>query len=285
MPPQASVIFTTYNSPRSLELVLRGYLRQNRRDFEIVVADDGSTEETAAVIETAQKAAPFPILHVWQPDDGFQKCRILNKAILCAAADYLIVSDGDCIPRADFVDAHLRLRRPGHYLSGGLFRLSRAVTDIVSAQDVEAGVVFEPHWLEAHGQRRKARQYWKLMKNRRLARFLEAAIPVRPSWNGANSSCWKEDAVRVNGFDERMQYGALDREFGLRLVNAGIKPRRVRYSACCAHLDHDRSYDTDESWQRNRKIREITKKSRIIACPVGLDTHADVPAEQFLYRR
>ena len=46
-----SVVITTYNSPLWLEKVLWGYSAQQHRDFEIVIGDDGSTEETAQLIQ------------------------------------------------------------------------------------------------------------------------------------------------------------------------------------------------------------------------------------------
>lgn len=278
----ATVIITTYNSTRPLRLVLLGYQHQNRSDFELLVADDGSKDETRQVVEQARAACKFPVVHVWQPDDGFQKCRILNKAIVCARSDYLIISDGDCIPRPDFVDAHIRQRQPGHYLSGSLFRLSQGITDAATAEDVEAGRLFDPDWLQGQGQPPKARQYWKVMRNKSWAGFLDAAIPITASWNGANSSCWKVDALRVNGFDERMKYGGLDREFGVRLVNAGVRPRRVRYQACCVHLEHGRGYNTDDSWNFNRAIRKESKESGRIRTEFGIDQRSGEAPESYL---
>lgn len=269
----ASVIVTTYNSPRALDLVLTGYGRQERRDFEVVVADDGSGPATRDVVRRHQQAGGIAIQHVWQEDDGFQKCRILNKAILASRADYLILTDGDCIPRRDFVGTHLTRRRPGRYLSGAMFRLSDAVTAAVSPEDVIRQDVFDARWLVAHGQPPAVRDFWKLTRRPWLAALYEATSPAPGTWNGANSSCWKSDAIRVNGFDERMQYGGLDREFGERLVNAGVRPRKVRYHAVVAHLEHKRGYVSEESWKRNRSIRRRTRVEKLVRTPDGLDRH------------
>lgn len=280
--PSASVILTTYNSPKALERVLWGYFCQDRKDFEIIVADDGSGAETLALMRALQSQSPVPLVHVWQEDDGFQKCRILNKAIVCARSDYLIISDGDCIPRADFVSTHLQMRKPGHYLSGGLFRLSAAATEVIGVDDVKSQAVFDPAWLVAHGQPNRSRKFWKLTRNRTWARILEALSPAPASWNGANSSCWKDDAVRVNGFDERMHYGALDREFGVRMVNSGVRTRKVRYSASVVHLEHKRSYNTEAGWNFNRKIRREVAENKLTRTEHGIDTHLGKPREQFL---
>ena len=110
----ASVIFTTYNHPKWLEKTLWGFSTQSFRDFEIIVADDGSGQETRDVIESLKPQIDIPIQHIWQEDDGFQKCRILNKAIVASQGEYLIFTDGDCIPHPDFVRNHSQ--NPGSQL-------------------------------------------------------------------------------------------------------------------------------------------------------------------------
>lgn len=86
--------------------------------------------------------------------------------------------------------------------------------------------------------------------------------PTNASWNGHNSSGWKKDILAVNGYDERMKYGALDREMGERLMNVGIKGKQIRYSAVCLHLDHSRGYVNREDLARNAAIRAATQKEK-----------------------
>ncbi|MDX5328696.1 MAG: glycosyltransferase, partial [Marinobacter sp.] len=76
------MIISTYNSPEWLEKVLWGYSAQTHKDFEIIIADDGSKDETRQLIDRMRDETGLTITHVWQEDDGFQKCRILNKAVL-----------------------------------------------------------------------------------------------------------------------------------------------------------------------------------------------------------
>ena len=89
--------------------------------------------------------------------------------------------------------------------------------------------------------------------------LLNFTTPTTPSWNGHNASGWKNDFLNVNGFDERMQYGGEDREFGERLVNNGLKSKQIRYSTVCIHLDHARGYVKPEMIQKNLQIRKETK--------------------------
>lgn len=95
---ELSVIITTYNAPEWLEKVMWGYQAQVFRDFELIIADDGSNDATRQLVERMQKEVLYPVRHVWHEDVGFRKCTILNKAITLAATDYLVISDGDCIP-------------------------------------------------------------------------------------------------------------------------------------------------------------------------------------------
>ena len=123
-----SVIITTYNSPEWLQKVLWGYQAQTFRDFEMIIADDGSRNDTRELIDNIRKEVFFTIQHVWHPDDGFRKCTILNKGIVASKADYLVISDGDCIPRKDFLQVHLNRRKEGHFLSGGYSKLPMALS-------------------------------------------------------------------------------------------------------------------------------------------------------------
>ena len=255
---KASVIFTTYNKVEWLEKVLWGFANQNIKNFEIVVADDGSGPETIEKIKEVKKEFDLHIQHVWQPDEGFQKSKILNKAIIASTSDYLIFTDGDCIPRSDFVAVHLQYAEKGYFLSGGYFKLPMETSKKISREDIFNGNAFEKDWLLANG----LPWTYKLLKltskgwrEKALNRFTPAGAP----WNGHNSSGWKKDIVKVNGFDERMQYGGQDRELGERLFNTGIKSKQIRYSAICLHLDHKRGYATKESINKNLTIRKGTK--------------------------
>ncbi len=110
-----SVIISTYNSPEWLEKVLWGYAAQTDHQFEILIADDGSHDATRRRIDSLRTPTQLTIQHVWHEDRGFRKCTILNRAIDAATGDYLIFSDGDCIPRADFIATHRRLAQPGRF--------------------------------------------------------------------------------------------------------------------------------------------------------------------------
>ena len=149
--PRASVLVTTYNWPAAFEKVLWSFFAQNRRNFELVIADDGSRPETAELIARMAEVSPVPIRYVWQPDAGFGKCRILNKALALSQAERIVVTDGDCVVMDDFVDTHIRRARPGRFLSGSYFKQSQAVSDAITPQGIADQSVFTPRWLAAQG--------------------------------------------------------------------------------------------------------------------------------------
>lgn len=253
-----SVIISTYNSPEWLKKVLWGYECQSFKDFECVIADDGSSKETFELIAEFRKNSNLDILHIWHEDRGFQKSEILNKAIEAATTEYLVFSDGDCIPRKDFVEIHMRCAKPGYFLSGGYFMLPIQTSHAISRDDIQNGDAFRVRWLKKNGLE-STYKVLKLTSKGALEKILNFITPTKATWNGHNSSGWKKDIVAVNGFNEEMQYGGQDRELGERLVNFGIKGKQIRYSAVCIHLDHKRGYKTDESVKKNRLIRDKTK--------------------------
>ncbi|MCR8666088.1 glycosyltransferase family 2 protein [Aestuariibaculum sp. M13] len=269
---KASVIISTYNQPDWLEKVLWGYEIQTEKNFEIVIADDGSGEFTKNLIQRFIQDSNLKITHVWQEDDGFQKTKILNKAILKTSSDYLIFTDGDCIPRNDFVETHLKLRKPNTFLSGGYFKLPQQISNAISKEDIEKQNCFHLNWLLEHGLKKTFKTN-KLTASGRKAWFLNTFTPTKATFDGMNVSGWKQDVLNVNGFDERMQYGGEDREIGERLMNCGIKFRQIRYSAICVHLHHDRPYKNEEAINRNKAIRKETKTKKYKTTKFGITKH------------
>ncbi|WP_047245985.1 glycosyltransferase family 2 protein [Maribacter thermophilus] len=267
--PKISVIVSTYNSEEWLKKVLWGFNCQTFKNFEVVIADDGSGPKTKELIEEYSKKVFYPIVHVWQEDDGFQKSRILNKAVVACNASYIIMTDGDCIPREDFVHVHYLNKEKGYFISGGYYMLPMNISKQITLEDIEKQRCFNINWLKEKGIPKTFKNN-KLTAHGFLSKFLNWVTPTNASWNGHNSSGWKVDIMNVNGFDERMQYGGQDRELGERLFNFGIKSKQLRYSAVCVHLDHKRGYKTPESIERNLGIRKKTKQEKRVWTYYGI---------------
>ncbi len=164
-------------------------------DFEVIVADDGSGPETRAVIDAARARGQENVRHVWHEDHGFQKCQILNRAILAATGDYLILTDGDCVPRKDFVSQHRAAARPGFFLSGGYFKLTLPVSQAITLEDVIAQRCFDPAWLKAQGMPMSLKSL-KLTASGFRSQILNRVTPTKATWMaitppvGRPMLCW-----------------------------------------------------------------------------------------------
>jgi glycosyltransferase involved in cell wall biosynthesis len=264
-----TVIIATYNKVDWLEKVLYGYSVQTYKHFEVIIADDGSTEETKALIDRFKENYPVPLIHAWHEDKGYRRQKILNEAIVMANHEYILFTDGDCIPRKDFVETHAKYAAKGYFLSGGYCKLPMDISETIEEEDIKSERSFQVPWLKSKGVLGK-KNALKLGSGDALANFLDIVTPTGATFNNCNSSAWKSDLLDINGYDERMQYGGPDRELGERLVNNGIKSKQIRYKAICLHLDHARGYKTKESLDRNLAIRAKTKKERLTWTPYGI---------------
>lgn len=253
-----TVIISTYNSEEWLSKVLEGYKFQTYNNIEIIVADDGSRKSTEELINRFQKDYPVPLKHIWHEDEGYRRQRILNIAIMEASNDLILFTDGDCIPRKDFVEVHVKYAEKGYFLSGGYCKLSMKASKNIESEDIKSERCFNVTWLEKQDVLGK-KQILKLTSGSALSSILDYITPTNASFNNCNSSAWKEDLIAINGYDERMLYGGPDRELGERLVNNKIKAKQIRYQAICLHLDHARGYKNEESLKRNLSIRKETK--------------------------
>ena len=269
-PPQVCVIVSTYRQPDFLDRCLCALEKQTWSSFEIAIADDGSGDETRAVIEDHSKRSANRIRHVWQEDDGFRKTLILNKAILATQAEYLVFMDGDCIAHPGFIAEHVKASEPGHYVNGSLIRLGEAVSDRITRDAIESGDAFRASWLSRQGDGFN-RRYLRLSLSYGMRCWLNRRSSTKLYWLGSNSSCYRADAVTVNGFDHRFTYGFEDGDYGYRLENYGLVPKTVRWTAVVLHLWHGRPWSNPEVLEQNRALMVEKKPGGRHRAIVGLE--------------
>ncbi len=237
MPELISVIVTTYKREDALAAVLRSLSRQSDRDFEVIVADDGSGPETAALITAWQTKLPGRLIHVWHEDRGFRAAEIRNRAVLASRGRYCVFLDGDCIVHHDFVTAHRQLAEPGWFVSGNRVLLSREETARVLGERLEPETWSLPRWI---GKRLKGGV------NRVSA---IAHLPLGPlrklrstAWQGARScnlAIWRADLDRVDGFDaDYSGWGKEDSDIIVRLLHAGVRRKDGNFAVGVIHLWH-----------------------------------------------
>jgi GT2 family glycosyltransferase len=255
MVPHASLIVTTYNWVAALDQVLASLAVQTEPNFEVIVADDGSRNDTRHAIQAWQSCFPVPLKHCWQEDQGFRAAAIRNRAVLLAESNYLIFLDGDCVVRSSFVQKHLRLAKPGWFVAGNRVLCQEA---------------FIPRPQKSLG-------YWLVQRMKgHINRFSPLlSLPLGPlryaqpnRWQGAktcNLGLWIQDFKTVNGFDEQFQgWGFEDSDLVIRLQNAGICHKSGRFALPVFHLWHPEKNRNLASgnWQR---LQETQQSGRILA--------------------
>lgn len=274
---KTELIVTTYNSIRPLMLCLESVALQSFPPDVICVADDGSGPETASAIAAFGAAHPeLALRHVWHEDRGFEKAAILNRAIASSEAEYLFFLDGDVLIHPGFLARHAELARPGRFCTGSLIRLDEAASATVTAEMVRDGIVFDRGWLRANRAIDRPGTWLKTMPfPRPFQAALDTMTPVQKALCGANASLFRADALRVNGFDETIKYGGVDKEFGVRLQNAGVKGRHIRYTAPLVHLEHPRGYRDAEKIARHKARIRAVREGGITWAEQGIEKPAD----------
>ena len=258
-----SIIVTTYNREDALDAVVRSLARQQDVNFEVIVADDGSDETTARLIETWKPRFGRRLDHVWHADLGFRAAEIRNRAILAARGAYCVFLDGDCIPRSDFVASHRRLAEPGWFVTGNRVLLSGGLTSDVLREKLTPEEWSLARWVSER----------RLGRINRLSALLHLPLgPLRRIrqrvWRGARScnlAIWRSDLDRVDGFDADYNgWGKEDSDIIVRLLHAGVRRKDGTFATGVLHLWH-KDADRSQLLENERKLAGVTAGDRIRA--------------------
>jgi glycosyltransferase involved in cell wall biosynthesis len=266
-----SVVITTYNRPDALEAVVRACFMQNDKNFEIIIADDGSAANTRACVERLAAASPVPLAHVWQPDQGFRAAMARNRGILAAKGEYIIFLDGDCIPQRDFIARHRALSQPGCLVSGSRILFSEGLTRRVLDQGIEVAATSPATRLgwRLRGDMNKVLQL--------LLRWPDLGRTSKKfSWRrikSCNLAVWRSDLEAVNGFDECFTgWGYEDSDLVLRLFHAGVARKDGAFATEVFHLWHREAQRDQET--SNRGVVLERAGTRITQAVQGLREHS-----------
>jgi glycosyltransferase involved in cell wall biosynthesis len=265
---KATIIAAFYNKIEYLKLVLAGFERQTFKEFELIIADDGSTENVVAEINNIRTLYPFTIKHIWQEDRGFRKNKILNKAINEAKSDYLIFIDADCIPHRGFVEGHLNFSEKNISLTGRRVNLSQKITSILSEQKVRGGFLENTFLKQAlggiFGKSIDVEKGIYFRNKFLLNLFNKKSRGIL----GCNFSLFKNDLIKINGFDERYEAPSIgeDSDVQFRLELSGVKIKSINHAAVQYHLYHK----LQERPQSNLALFEEVQKNKLAFTPFGL---------------
>ncbi len=265
-----AVIITTYNRPDALAAVLAGYQAQRDAKFELIVADDGSTEATRRAVAAFKSQAQFRVVHVWHEDRGFRAAAIRNRALAATGAEYIVFSDGDCVPAPRFVAQHQRFAERGWFGAGNRILLSEDFTRRVLDTTLPIHEWRIDQWLGAWLRRDINR--WLPLVTLPDGSFRKAA-PQR--WEGVktcNLAAWRDDLLRVNGLDETYEgWGLEDSDLVIRLLHAGVKHKNSRFSAPVFHLWHAEN-DRSRLAENQRRLDALIESRRMVA-HLGVDRY------------
>lgn len=257
-----SLIITTYNWPKALDLVLTSVARQRRMPDEVIVADDGSAVETSQVVASWTARLGTPLHHIWQENKGFRLSRSRNRAIAAARGDYVILLDGDMVLDERFVGDHEAASELGWFVQG--VRIPTSPEG--AAYMLEHG--YQHIGLLTPGLRRRH----QAIRSPLLARYFHRSPVPMQRVKSCNQGCWRADLIAVNGFEERMiGWGPEDKECVARLMQAGIRGKELNFAALAVHLYHPSRAPTGAN--PNDALLEATIKTRATRCQLGVDQH------------
>lgn len=257
---KTSLIITTYNSPKTLRLVLSSVVMQSVQPDDVIIADDGSTEDTGIVIKRFSYL--LNITHSWQMDKGFRVARSRNKALLKAKGDYIVIVDGDMVLHQHFIRDHLRIAKKGFFTQG-----SRVIVDEETTNKALTTMKIKFPFFN------------KNIKNKAnglsipLVSFLISRLSSRKkteSVRSCNMAFWRCDVVHINGFNNRFEgWGREDSEFIIRMINSGIKRQNLKFGGIAYHLYHQEN--SKASLAKNDELLYNAIQYGITACDDGLN--------------
>jgi glycosyltransferase involved in cell wall biosynthesis len=261
---RCSLVITTHDRPDALARVLRSLSTQTRWPDEVIIAEDGSSQEIGAMVDRLRISAPASVQHVRQYHAGFRAGMIRNKAIARSSSDYIILLDGDMVMHPEFVADHAAAARAGHYSQGVRILLDESATHRLIMTDADLPGAFGP------GLGFLRRSY--VVRAPALQRLLRRAANTVIAIKSCNQGFWRRDLIAVNGFDETMTgWGSEDKELCARLDNAGLRRQSLIFSAIAFHLAHPPA--SRETAGHNEARWRQTRRSGRRRCEQGIAAH------------
>ena len=259
---ELTLIITTYNWPESLSLVIKSIENQSVYPDEVIIADDGSAQETRDLINDFKRSSKLNIVHVWQEDIGFRAARSRNNAIFESTGDYIVLIDGDTILHSNFLKDHMASAEPGFFVQGSRALLSKKITKKILA---EKKINFSFFTFGIMNR-----------KNSINSRFLSLIFSNKNNNLNGIKSCnmgfYRQDCFNINGFNNDFEgWGREDSEFVVRLINSGLKRKNVRFNAIQFHLWHDEN--TRVSLKQNDVILNSSIDNNSKWCTHGINKY------------
>ena len=257
-----TLIITTFNRSDALELVLMSVLSQTILPYEIIIADDGSSDDTDMVIKNFQLKYKN-IIHSWHEDKGFRAAKARNKAISLSTTDYIIIIDGDMILHNRFIEDHRNLSERGFFIQGSRVLLTKEKTDNVL---LNKQINFS---ISEQGLKNRKNNILLPIK---LVNFLSIKNRSLRGIKTCNMSFFKEDIININGFNEDfIGWGREDSELAVRFYNYGLRRKTVKFCAIQYHLWHQEN--SRNSLDANDNLLNKALLSKKSSCVLGINQY------------
>jgi glycosyltransferase involved in cell wall biosynthesis len=259
---RVSLIITTYNRPDALLLVLRSIEGQITLPYEVIIADDGSTNDTKEVVTSFQEKSDIRVIHSWQEDSGFRAAKSRNKAIAKATGKYIILIDGDMILHPEFINDHINNTQSGYFVQGSRVLLTQDKTkQTLDQQKINFSLL--SNGLQNRKNAFHSNILSKLFSNKR--NYLRG---IRT----CNMAFYKQDCININGFNNEFEgWGREDSEFAVRLLNSGINRKNVRFNMIQFHLWHKEA--TRDSLGQNDATLHSAIDNHVNWCDNGISKY------------
>tara|TARA_B100000795_G_scaffold270020_1_gene261944 strand:- start:17442 stop:18239 length:798 start_codon:yes stop_codon:yes gene_type:complete len=255
-----TLIITTYNWPKALLLVLESVEHQSIPPYEVIIADDGSTEKTKDLISNFNKKSELKIFHSWQDDIGFRASRSRNKALSKASGDYIVLIDGDTILHTDFIKDHIKNAEFGFFVQGSRTLLSEEKTKKTLSNKVIKFSFF------SFGLKNRKNS---IHSNLLSGIFVNKKNHLR-GIKSCNMAFYRNDCININGFNNDFEgWGREDSEFVVRLINNGVKRKNIHFNAIQFHLWHKEN--SRKSLEKNDEMLNNSIINRICWCGNGIN--------------
>lgn len=263
-PPSIALIIATYNWEGALKKTLQSVALQTILPNELIIADDGSGYATKEAIEDFKLSFPsLNIIHEWQQDNGFRLAEVRNKAIQRATSAYILQIDGDILLGKHFIEDHLRFSEQGFFATGSRVLLHPKITQqLIKTKTISFGTL---RW--------SATNFISSFRIPLMASLLQYVYKTSGSnlyeVKGCHMAFWKSDLVLVNGYDEDYTgWGREDSDLCIRLINAGLKKKFIKFAAIQYHLFH--TIAARNNLENNELLLQQAIKLNKIKCNNGL---------------
>ncbi len=262
---EISVVVSTYQRPQHLRRCLTSLAAQRGVEdkFEVIVADDGSQDETASMVAEFRRTAPYPLKFYTHPHDGFQLARCRNSGIRASVAPYILFTDGDCIFPPDHLRRHLDARRPGVARAGDCIRIDRGTTERIGEDAIPTGRFLG--WIDRREHKALRKTYvkslgYQFFRNRQ-----------RPKLTGWNMAIWRDNLELVNGFDEKFRgWGCEDDDLAVRLRMSGVRIATALGYTHGYHLWHPPHSTTPQRWHEGPNVAYYQRPLVLPRCLEGI---------------